>query len=134
VTLRYTDWLNWEINAPLELSPAILGSISLPRTVEIFELELETRNGKKQELYSILKGCETWKLGNRLRSSDPQKEFVQNSFQMSKRTESSWIGSSEPAGDEPYRGYHHTPEMNGTPDLPVEKMMYCIVKLAWTRV
>jgi hypothetical protein len=137
LTLRYTDWWNWEDDNPLQISPDILGQINLPPTTETFEMELETRSGKKQELYGLLSDCEAWTLGSELLEEDPNRTFVQNSFKMTTRIESTWIGSSQPCLDEGIYEEeldHHRPEENGTPDLPSEDMMYLIVKLVWTRI
>lgn len=87
ITIRHTDWWNWESNAPLAMDAKRLGrarpndwvGISNPfepgswghafrnfRAIKIFELELETIERKKDELDKIVKQASTWHfvLGN----------------------------------------------------------------------
>jgi hypothetical protein len=55
ITIRYTDWWNWEENRPLELQNLSRSRhFKIPNTVKTFTIEFETRFGKKSELDRII--------------------------------------------------------------------------------
>jgi len=134
LTFRYADWPDWDMNQFRYIPPYIRRNIALPPSVDTFEMEFETRNDLKDELYGMLAKSKTWKLGHKSLSTG---ELVDEPFQLSEQIESSWIGSSRPGNHELYdedTPDDHFPEANGTPDLPVEDMKYVIVKQIWTRI
>jgi hypothetical protein len=57
LTIRYTDWWWWEANLPLELTiaPGKNSQSFLPNCCEIFILELETVESKKDQLKGQVK-------------------------------------------------------------------------------
>jgi hypothetical protein len=57
LTIRYTDWWSWEQNLPLELTiaPGKNSQSFLPNSCEIFMLELETIESKKDQLKKQVK-------------------------------------------------------------------------------
>ncbi|KAH6907919.1 hypothetical protein BKA70DRAFT_1104297 [Coprinopsis sp. MPI-PUGE-AT-0042] len=67
VTIRYTDWWNWESKAALDLVSIIpeLDAYYFPESVYTFIIELETAEHKKKELEGMVKqvieGKQTWR-------------------------------------------------------------------------
>ncbi|RXW21142.1 hypothetical protein EST38_g4713 [Candolleomyces aberdarensis] len=67
LTIRYTDWWNWEENRALVLTfaPGRNARAYLPNSCETFLLELETTESKKdqlkQQVQLITKAKEHWK-------------------------------------------------------------------------
>lgn len=82
ITIRHSDWWNWEMWAPLAMDPGCRGqpsstsftSAGVPfglntwgrmftnfPTLEKFVLELETREGKKEELDNIVARAANWR-------------------------------------------------------------------------
>ncbi|KAH6874650.1 hypothetical protein BKA70DRAFT_1350028 [Coprinopsis sp. MPI-PUGE-AT-0042] len=67
VTIRYTDWWNWESKAALDLVSIIpeLDAYYFPESVDTFIIELETAEHKKKELEGMVKqvveGKQTWR-------------------------------------------------------------------------
>lgn len=87
ITIRHTDWWNWEYGAPLAMDAKRAGQAKPNdwieasnsfkpgswgdafrnfRALKVFQLELETVEGKKNELDKIIAHAETWQfvLGN----------------------------------------------------------------------
>jgi hypothetical protein len=87
VTIRYTDWWNWEEDAPLSvkgLRPHDITGLYWPASVEKFVLELETREGKKKELESIIEEMKSWEYGKnngttlKMERDEPVREWTWN--------------------------------------------------------
>src|SRR5579871_2025766 len=55
LTIRYTDWWQWENDDTLYIADDWHGVDQIPKSVEEVVLELETKNGKKAELEEIVK-------------------------------------------------------------------------------
>jgi hypothetical protein len=60
ITVRHTDWYWWEYDAPLEMNRVILQEQRWPNYIETFEIEPETRNGKKLMLDAIVTTIARW--------------------------------------------------------------------------
>jgi hypothetical protein len=60
LTVRYTDWYWWEDNAKLQMNNVIFQQQKWPKCIEILNLELETRNGKRTQLEAILREVSKW--------------------------------------------------------------------------
>jgi hypothetical protein len=136
LTIRYTDWWWWDLNQPLAFSRRSIGMIRLPPTVQDFNLELETRNGKKAELDALITEIETWKIGDMLLAWEEKVYASLPQFVYSGKTELSWITSSRQGMTKPPRDIiptilHHYPAANNTPQLEDDKMMLWVVKLKW---
>lgn len=54
VTIRHTDWWDWEHNAPLRIQERWIAGFKAPKTLKSFNLELEVPQRKKNELDSII--------------------------------------------------------------------------------
>ncbi|KAH6907931.1 hypothetical protein BKA70DRAFT_1104282 [Coprinopsis sp. MPI-PUGE-AT-0042] len=67
VTIRYTDWWNWEFNASLDLASIVpeANAYYFPESVDTFIIELESAQHKKNELEGMVKHIldnkRTWK-------------------------------------------------------------------------
>ncbi|KAH6874627.1 hypothetical protein BKA70DRAFT_1350005 [Coprinopsis sp. MPI-PUGE-AT-0042] len=67
VTIRYTDWWNWEFNASLDLASIVpeANAYYFPESVDTFIIELESAEHKKNELEEMVKHVldskQTWK-------------------------------------------------------------------------
>lgn len=122
ITLRYTDWWNWEVNAPLRISNSWSQEFEAPGSVEEIVLEFETRNGKKPELDALISNqVSGWKFRTNtgvdlLLYGKPKEEF--------------WVGSSKPGGTT-YE--HHSELVNGSRVMGNDEMLYYNVKLRWRR-
>ncbi|KAF2000663.1 hypothetical protein P154DRAFT_534442 [Amniculicola lignicola CBS 123094] len=115
ITIRYTDWWNWESNAPLSVSSLrpSLAEIFFPFSVEKLVMELETRDGKKKELERVIVEMRGWEYNRddeealKMAEDEPVKEWT-------------WDG---PTAFENGTIYHHHP----TGDT----MKYVVKVLTW---
>lgn len=131
LTFRYTDWWHWETNSSLYFMPKPPTAFKLPQSLEEFVLELETRNGNRDELNRLVEQeCLDWEFNTLPKGQDPNWTPVKYVFKYAKRSESTWIGSATIDGKS---HIHHTPERNDTPKLPDTKMQYYVVKLTYTK-
>jgi hypothetical protein len=138
LTIRYTDWWWWERNEPLVFSKRTMGNLRLPSTIQEFNLELETRNGKKAELDALLPQIEMSNIGNYLSDWEKERFGPVPKFLYCGKSESDWITSSRQGMTKPPRDtiptmLHHYPAANGTPDLAFDKMLLWVVKLKWVQ-
>jgi hypothetical protein len=124
LTIRYTDWWEWENNASLYIADNWHGVNQIPESVEEIVLELETRNGKKAELEEIVnRQLRHWTFRGVSGLVYPLDE--------SKITRSTWLGSLVPGGG--WRE-HHSADANDSKTLIKGKMLYYVVKMFWTKM
>lgn len=118
LTIRYTDWWEWENDFSLDIADNWHGVNQIPESVEEIVLELETRNGKKAELEEIVdRQLRHWTFRGLYGLVYPIDE--------SRITRSTWLGSPTPGGV--WREHH-------LPDVKEGKMLYYIVKMFWTKM
>lgn len=119
LTIRYTDWWEWENDQSLYIADHWHGVNQIPESVEEVVLELETRNGKKAELEEIVnRQLRHWTFRGVSGLAYPLDE--------SRITRSTWLGSRTPGGS--WREHHLT-------DVNCEgKMLYYVVKMFWTKM
>jgi hypothetical protein len=149
LTLRYTDWWNWEVNQPLRIQNhwATTG-LRLPDTIEKVTMEFETRNGKKGEMHQLIANqIQDWELstetGAKLVLEDEREETKMGespsggeswrrgtATMMKKVHVKTWVGSNIPGGGS-YR--HHSQEANGTRDLNDGEMLYSVATMVWKK-
>jgi hypothetical protein len=133
LTLRMTDWWFWEDNNPLGIGYPFALRFQLPDTLDEFNLDLEVRNGKKNELVQD-SGVEDWvfQVFQTPTSADETPTHItsQKAFRFVTKSASTWIGPSRIDGVE-YA--HHAPEYNGTPGLSANDMLYYILTLKWRK-
>ena len=123
LTIRYTDWWEWENDAPLFIADGWHGVNQIPESVEEVVLELETRNSKKAELEEIVNGqLRRWTFRGVSGFVYPLDE--------SRTTRSTWLGSWAPGGR---CREHHSPDAN-VRSLNDGKMLYYVVKMFWTKM
>jgi hypothetical protein len=124
ITLRYTDWWDWEGNAPLRISDSWSKEFEAPDSVEEIILELETRNGKKAELDALIsRQISKW-------TFHTAKE-VDLVLAEGKLVKEFWVGSSKPGGA---MYDHHTELVNRSRILEKDEMLYYTVKMRWRRL
>jgi hypothetical protein len=89
ITIRHSDWWNWENSAPLRIKPPVAGWVawvgSIPELQEL-EIEFETIELKREELEERVRVARGWKF--------PLKDggwLVQDG---ETPTRSSWVGTS----------------------------------------
>ena len=95
----------------------------IPESVEEFVMELEMRNGKKDELEMTLNK------GIRPLTFRSISGLVYT-LDESRTTRSTWVGSMTPGG-KLYE--HHVQDAKASKDLGEGKMMYYVVKMVWTK-
>jgi hypothetical protein len=138
ITIRYTDWWNWESNMPLKISSKWMKDIKVPRSMEHLVVEFETRNGKKAELDALVtKQISNWRfeVEEKLVEGsegemvpDGEKEFLV--LGDGKPAVSTWVGSALVGG---VKHVHHAQKANGTEGLGEDEMLYYVVKMVWSR-
>ncbi|KAE9989539.1 hypothetical protein EG327_002581 [Venturia inaequalis] len=122
ITLRYTDWWNWEVNDPLRIKDTWAEEFKAPNTVEEIVVELETRNGKKPELDALIsRQVSKWtfhteKGQDLVLCGSPKEEF--------------YVGSAKPGGA---RYQHHSEYANRSGPMGDDEMLYYNVKLRWRK-
>ncbi|QDS76826.1 hypothetical protein FKW77_002903 [Venturia effusa] len=122
ITLRYTDWWNWEMNSPLRIEDTWAEKFEAPNSVEEVVLELETRNGKKPELDALIsRQVSKWVF-----RTEDRKALVLHG----QPKESFWVGSAKPGG---VTFPHHTAYANQSGPMGQDEMLYYTVKLKWKR-
>jgi hypothetical protein len=136
LTIRMTDWWYWEWDHPLEISRILPSFSRLPDTLDEFTLDLEVRNGKKNELHALVekRDVENWvfQTDQTPHSADETTSPLasQEVFRFVSKSSSSWVGPSKING-QPYA--HHTPSINKTPELSPDDMLYYILTLKWRK-
>lgn len=122
ITLRYTDWWNWEVNSPLRIADLWAENFEAPNSVEEIILELETRNGKKPELDALVsRQVSKWVF-----HTENEKDLVLHG----QPKEEFWVGSAKPGGAT-YQ--HHSEYANQSGPMGQDEMLYYNVKLRWRR-
>jgi hypothetical protein len=101
ITIRYADWWWWERNEPLRISSHWIRTITFPDSLEKLTVELETRQGKKHELDSLVsQDVSHWQFstesGKRLTLGPRSPQTM------------SYIGTDSPGGE--YRHHHKAAE------------------------
>jgi hypothetical protein len=126
ITFRYTDWYWWEYDQPLRMLDWPLG-VEFPSSVEKLAMEFETRNGKRQELNSILDNTIlNWRIPLRSDLVDgPKRILVATQPRARIHT---WIGP-DVIGRTGYA--HHSQSHNGTTDLQLGQMLYYVAVVEW---
>ena len=123
LTIRYTDWWEWENDNPLFIADNWHCVNQIPESVEEVVLELETRNGKKAELEGIVNSqLKHWTFRGLSGLAYPLDE--------SRITRSTWVGSQTPGGGS-YE--HHLPHANDSKNLGEGQMLYYVVKMVWKK-
>ncbi|KAG8526531.1 uncharacterized protein KY384_008731 [Bacidia gigantensis] len=115
ITLRHGDWWSWESSAMLRLDPKQQGTARVPYTqpqdpfqegswgdafkpsssLRIFELELETVEGKTAELDEIVERAEGWRFPLRTEKGMQKKKLV---LQKEKTRKQGWWGERQSGG------------------------------------
>lgn len=121
ITIRYTDWWFWEDNQPLRIDSRWIDRLELPDTLEKLTMELETRQGKKDELDAIVRRqVAAWEFktsgGKRLTAAPPKAM--------------SFIGTDRPGGT----SYNHhkalyNPAPKGMEPAQEGEMYYYLVSV-----
>lgn len=122
ITLRYTDWWNWEVDSPLRIEDSWSENFEAPASVEEIVLELETRNGKKPQLDTLIsRQVSKWKF-----RTEDEEDLVLHG----QPKEEFWVGSSKPGGAT-YQ--HHAELANRSRAMGQDEMLYYNVKLRWRK-
>lgn len=136
VTIRYTDWWNWELNQPLRIESKWIQNLKIPDSLEEWAMEFETRNGKKAELDILVQNTiSKWRFevgqkpdGNGGDEAPSGKHYFLTLGNRQPVT-STWVGSAKVGGCK-YR--HHLQDVNGG-DVGADEMLYYIVKMIWKK-
>jgi hypothetical protein len=131
-----TDWWYWEDNHPLIIESILPSFSQLPKALVEFTLDLEVRNSKKTELHALVEEhdienqeFQTIQTPHNVDESTSQP-VSQEVFRFVGKSTSSWIGPSKIDGEQ-YA--HHTPNINKTPELSPDNMLYDILSLKWRK-
>lgn len=97
ITIRYSDWWNWEDDAPLSMQDAWLRRFSGPPGLRELRVEYETRVPKKGEMMRFVERNRGWKLPVRGMGREWEGYL---SAEHTKLTEWTWKGTSKLGGQE----------------------------------
>ncbi|TID20148.1 putative oxidoreductase [Venturia nashicola] len=122
ITLRYTDWWNWEVNSPLRIDDQWAEKFRAPNSVQEIVLELETRNGKRPELDALIsRQISKWTFHTK-----NEEDLVLHG----QRREKFHVGSAIPGG---VKYEHHSEYANRSGPMGQDEMLYYTVKLRWRK-
>lgn len=122
ITLRYTDWWDWELNSPLRIEDKWVQNFEAPNSVEEIIVELETRNGKKPELDALI----SRQISNWTFRTENQEKLVLYGHPKGEF----YVGSAGPGGG---TYPHHSEYANQSGPMGRGEMLYYTVKLRWRR-
>jgi hypothetical protein len=121
ITIRYSDWWNWEYNAPLRMNEDWLRLFKGNPGLRVLKVEYETLTWKKAEMMRIIERNKSWKLPVRQEGGAFYENQLEGYLSAEGTTlkEWKWKGTSKLDGQE---WSHH-----GTD----EKVEYVVVTDTW---
>jgi hypothetical protein len=118
ITIRYTDWWNWESNEPLDLNARTWHNLTILDSVKTVTFNLDVADVRSNELTqyinTMMLNSNRWKLQ---RSDGKVLKLISSPGAV---LTSNWIG---PTKFESNRTFHHHPD--------TEEMKYTVMVLKW---
>lgn len=100
ITIRYSDWWNWEDDQPLSMNEQWLRSFNGSPGLRELRVEYETRVPKKDEMMRIVERNRKWKLPVRREGGGPRKWEGYLTAENTKLNEWTWKGTSKLGGQQ----------------------------------
>lgn len=102
ITIRYSDWWNWEGNAPLRMEETWLRIFMGSPGLRVLQVEYETLSWKKEEMMRIVQRNKGWKLPVRSEAESFQTNDMEGhlSAEGTELKEWKWKGTSKLGGVE----------------------------------